>query len=157
MRLSSADEAELKWFFEGPDGSLGLKSSGGAFENYMKVGTRIQMGAPDELDADKAIAVLQRVKRIEAIFGRMPRAAVRTIKRWVTTSAERIERDHPGITKAIGQDVRALAREQIDAAYQAVRDGDRDSILTLRTKAAETISLAVREWRSAMPRRRVKP
>lgn len=153
-RLNSSEEADLKWFFEGPDGSFGLKSSFAALQNQLRAGTLVQNGAPDEQDADRMFRVLGRFREIERVLRRMPRSAVRVLKRWVMTSAERIERTHPGLRAAIGEEVRALPRAKLDEASTVLRDKDRRRLVDIRNEAAGMIAGAVEHWRQASPNRR---
>lgn len=153
-RLSSSEEADLKWFFQGPDGSFGLKSSFAALQNQLRAGTHVQNGAPDENDADRMFRVLARFREIEKTIYRMPRSALRTIKRWVMTSSEHIERTHPGLRAAIGEEVRALPRSMLVEASAALKSKDKKKIVDIRNEAAATISEAVEQWNLATPRRR---
>src|SRR5262245_51218229 len=117
--LSSPDEQELRWYFcDFPNEVTalgGLRSNAGAMVDYLELGARIQTSNSGCVNMSDAIfAISARARPIERTLARMPREAVRVLKRIVTTEVDERLRGVFGVESVV------MAREDIEAALAAI-------------------------------------
>lgn len=144
--LTPAEEGDLKWYFAGADGSLGLRSSWESLCYRAQVGP-VPLGGRDALADDQVMESIARVRGIERVLARMPRESVRVLRRWVEGSAP------VALVETLGREARVLSSVQQLSALAALEQGNRSMQIVWRERAAAALLRAVRELREAKTRR----
>lgn len=154
MRLSGRDEQELRWyFFEYPSAyaSLGgLRSNVGPVIDYLELGARIQVSPqqPDPLRDAGVFHLANRARSVERSLARMPRAAVRVLKRILADSI--VEE----LSAPIGPEHVVMTDAERSCALEAVAENNQSRIVVLRMRARASYRHAIEEWEQAKPARR---